>query len=58
MKLKCLLFGHKKYNPDMLNNHDIIELKDALGVKLVSINICQRCGAVYSDLLKTLSNKE
>ncbi len=50
MNIKCLLFGHKKYRPNCLNGTDIIEIKDMLGVKLVSVNICERCGAVYSNL--------
>jgi len=51
VKLKCLLFGHKKYSPTALNSDDLMTITDALGSKLVSINICERCGRVYSDLL-------
>ena len=51
----CFFFGHVKYEPQILKisgRKDIITLYDILGEKLVSINVCKRCGAVYSDLLK------
>jgi len=51
VKLKCLMFGHKKYSPKALENADLMSVHDSLGVKLVGVNICERCGRVYSDLL-------
>lgn len=48
-KIKCLLFGHKKYEPNALDGEDFMTINDALGEKLISIHICQRCGAIYSD---------
>lgn len=56
MKLKCLLFGHKRYSPNVLRGHSLITLKDSLGSDLVSINVCERCGAVFSDLFLTTHN--
>jgi hypothetical protein len=58
MKLKCLLFGHVAYKPNALkdnngNHCSIIEIKDALGCSLVKIEVCERCGAVFSDLKGT-----
>jgi hypothetical protein len=50
INLKCMLYGHKKYNPHALKGSNIWVLYNALGEKLVSINVCGRCGAVYSDL--------
>lgn len=46
--IKCLLFGHEKYSPQILNGKDIVLVNDALGAPLVSINVCKRCGKVYS----------
>ncbi len=48
----CWLFGHRKYDPQVLEGKDFSTLRDALGSPLVSVNICERCGAVYSDLRK------
>lgn len=56
MKIKCLLFGHKKYSPNVLKENSIISLHDALGEELVNINVCERCGAVFSDLFLTSHN--
>ena len=50
IKLKCLLFGHKKYRPNCLGGHSVIDIKDELGDDLFSINVCDRCGSVYSNL--------
>lgn len=47
-KLKCLVLGHKQYKPTVLNGNHIILLRDSLGESLVSIDVCERCGAVYS----------
>jgi hypothetical protein len=49
-KIICAFLGHKKYSPKCLEGNDFITLKDDLDSKLVSINVCERCGAVYSDL--------
>jgi hypothetical protein len=51
-RIKCLLFGHKKYSPNALNGESIIEVKDYLHSTLVTINVCERCGEVYSNLRK------
>ena len=48
-KLICLIFGHKKYQPNALNGHDFLELKDALNRQLVTINVCERCKKVYAE---------
>lgn len=48
-KIICLMFGHKKYEPNVLKNKNLFEVKDELGSILVAINICKLCGAVYSD---------
>lgn len=45
----CFIKGHKKYNPKALNGVDVLTINDAMGVKLTSINICERCGKVYSE---------
>jgi hypothetical protein len=58
MKIKCLLFGHKKYSPNILQGHSMFTLKDAIGSDLVSIDVCERCGAVFSDLFLTTHNKD
>jgi hypothetical protein len=47
-KLICWLFGHKKYNPKCLRNKDFMVLRSD-GEKLVGINICERCGNLYTD---------
>lgn len=47
-KLICFLIGHKKFN--CFDGYDILTLNDREGKKLVSINVCKRCGGVYSDL--------
>ena len=56
MKLKCLLFGHKKYSPDALQGYSLITLKDSLGSPLVNVDVCERCGTVFSDLFLTTHN--
>ena len=48
--LKCKIFGHIKYNPNALNGSDLLELNDYLDNSLVKVNVCARCGAVYSNL--------
>jgi len=58
MNIKCLLFGHKKYRPQTLGGADVIEVKDILDKHLFGINVCDRCGAVYSDLRSPSHNKE
>lgn len=50
-RITCLIKGHKKYNPDILKGSSLIDLKDATGSHLVSINVCERCGKVYSSYL-------
>jgi hypothetical protein len=50
-KLKCLILGHKRYKPKSLNGNHIILIRDSMGDKLVSIDVCERCGAVYSTFL-------
>ena len=49
-KIICLFIGHKKYDPNILGGNDVLRISDALGSELVSINVCERCGAVYSNL--------
>ena len=49
-KIKCFFVGHKKYSPNALKGEEFMELKDALGESLVKVNVCERCGAVYSNL--------
>ena len=48
-RIICFLLGHKKYSINAIEGADIIEIKDVLGNHLVGINVCSRCGAVYSD---------
>ncbi len=50
-KLKCLILGHKRYKPKVLNGAHIIMIRDNLGEPLVSIDVCERCGEVYSTFL-------
>lgn len=50
-KILCLIKGHKRYAPKVLNGNHIILLRDSLGESLVSIDVCKRCGAVYSTFL-------
>jgi len=50
-KLKCLILGHKRYKPKSLNGNHILLLRDDMGDSLVSVDICERCGAVYSTFL-------
>lgn len=56
MNIKCILKGHKRYEPNALKvngfQKDLISLHDDLGEKLFAVNVCDRCGAVYSDLRK------
>jgi hypothetical protein len=47
-KLKCLILGHKRFKPKSLNGNHILLLRDDMGESLVSVDICERCGAVYS----------
>jgi len=49
--IKCLLFGHKKYEPNVLNGNDIILVRDIMNQPLVSINVCKNCGKVYSTFM-------
>jgi len=58
MKLKCLLFGHKKYSHNVFQGHSLITFKDSLGSDIVNIDVCERCGAVFSNLLLTTHNKD
>ncbi len=48
--LICKIIGHKKYKVYNIECADMLTIKDSLGANLVSINVCKRCGAVYSDL--------
>jgi hypothetical protein len=48
-KLKCWFLGHKKYNPKSLRNEDFMVLRDDLGQKLITVNICARCGSLYTN---------
>ena len=48
--LICKLKGHKKYDPNILNGNDLMTISDSLGVSLVRINVCKRCGELYTDL--------
>ena len=50
-KMKCLFLGHKRYSPKVLNGNHFFLLRDSLGESLVSIDVCERCGAVYSKFL-------
>lgn len=50
-KLKCLILGHKRYTPKSLNGNHIMLLRDNLGESLVAIDVCERCGTVYSTFL-------
>ncbi len=50
-KILCFIKGHKRYTPKVLNGNHIILLRDNLGESLVSIDVCERCGAVYSTFL-------
>lgn len=45
----CFIFGHKKYQPQVLYKRDFICLNDSLGSPLVSINVCERCKRVYAE---------
>ena len=45
----CLLFSHKKYNPNALHGKSFVTLTDELGASLVEVNICRRCGNLYTD---------
>ena len=58
--LMCFFLGHKKYNPKTLQNRDFLNITEDFRATingedknyhttLVSVNICRRCGAVYSD---------
>jgi len=47
-KLKCLILGHKRFKSKSLNGNHILLLRDDMGESLVSVDICERCGAVYS----------
>lgn len=49
-RIICWLLGHTAYRPNALNNCGLVSLHDALGETLVTIDVCKRCGAVYSDL--------
>ena len=49
MKIKCLIFGHEKRNFKTINGANIITMTDQLGNEIVAINICKRCGKVYSN---------
>jgi hypothetical protein len=51
-KIICWLFGHKKYNPKVLKGGDFLWMEDELNQKLISINICKRCGELYTDLCR------
>jgi hypothetical protein len=45
--LICLIIGHKKYSPHVLSGEDFMTMKDLLGVKLLTVNICERCKKLY-----------
>ena len=51
-KIWCAIVGHKKYSPDALKGNEFIELKDQLGHSLVKVNICERCGSIYTNLIR------
>jgi hypothetical protein len=50
--LICLAIGHKKYTPHCVisNKGDFIRMEDALGHTLIAINVCERCGKLYTSL--------
>jgi hypothetical protein len=47
----CKILGHKKYSPKALEGNDLFEVKDSMGYTLVTINVCERCGKVYSTFI-------
>lgn len=50
-KIVCLIAGHKKYQPKALSGDDLITLRDSLGVKLMTVNVCERCKKVYAEVI-------
>ncbi len=48
-RIICYFVGHKKYNPSIFDRYDILRIEGSLGKKLIVINVCERCGAVYSN---------
>ena len=50
MNIKCILLGHIPYKPNVLNGNSLLEVRDKLGASLVKVDVCSRCGAVYSNL--------
>jgi hypothetical protein len=49
MKIKCVIFGHEKREFKTIEGANIITMTDELGAEIVAINICKRCGKVYSN---------
>lgn len=54
----CLLFGHKRYRPKVFNNYSFITIRDSIGEDLYHINICERCGLVFSEPALTRINEK
>lgn len=48
----CYFLGHVKYVPEHLHDFPftLLLLNDIDGSPLVKVNVCSRCGVVYSDL--------
>jgi hypothetical protein len=46
MNAYCWLFGHKPLELKVLAGR-FIEVKDALGVKLLDVHLCERCKYLY-----------
>lgn len=57
MNIKCIVFGHKKYKIKSLGFDDLFTIRDALGVRLFAINVCERCGNVFTDLRREVKDK-
>ena len=46
-RLKCLLFGHTSLFLNTLNNKPLITVLDGFGRRLINIEMCEKCDAVY-----------
>lgn len=48
--VKCFFFGHRKLKLQTLGDNDVLELRDCVGSKLIRVNVCSRCGRLYTNL--------
>ena len=46
-RLKCLMFGHVTLYLNTLNNKPLITILDGFGRRLIDIEMCSECDAVY-----------